>query len=60
MPVICMPGCNGMANATQQPLGYAKVPQQDEHKPGKCDTRCTANQGDWCGGGWHNSVYKTR
>ena len=41
-------------------LGYAKVPQQDEHKPGKCDTRCTANQGDWCGGGWHNSVYKTR
>ena len=41
-------------------LGYTKVPQQDEHKPGKCDTRCTANQGDWCGGGWHNSVYKTR
>ena len=41
-------------------LGYAKVPQQDEHKPGKCDTRCTANQADWCGGGWHNSIYKTR
>jgi WSC domain-containing protein/List-Bact-rpt repeat protein len=32
-------------------LGYTRVPD------GQCNTLCTANQNEVCGGAWHNSIY---
>ena len=32
-------------------LGYTRVPD------GQCNTLCSANQNEVCGGAWHNSIY---
>jgi hypothetical protein len=34
-------------------VGYARVPD------GQCNTLCTSNPNEVCGGGWRNSIYKS-
>jgi RHS repeat-associated protein len=33
-------------------LGYDKIADS------QCNTRCTANRDEWCGGGWRSSIYE--
>jgi sulfur relay (sulfurtransferase) complex TusBCD TusD component (DsrE family) len=35
------------------------TPSYNKTNEGECNTRCTANQNEWCGGAWRSSMYRT-